>query len=74
MKKRTVHNSTLAIGGVQLEDEEERVEVLQLIYSRKASTKTFNIHVPAMPERYDVMNALLQDEYINEYSGTIRSY
>ena len=49
----------------KLQDEEERAEVLQLIYSKKAGTKTFNIHVPEMPERYDVMNALLQDEYID---------
>jgi uncharacterized protein with ParB-like and HNH nuclease domain len=49
----------------QLEDEEERAEVLQLIYSKKAGIKTFNIHVPEMPERYDVMNALLQDEYMD---------
>jgi len=59
----------------QLEDEEERAEVLQLIYSKKAGTKTFNIHVPEMPERYDVMNALLQDEYmdVSKHSETIRN-
>ena len=59
----------------QLEDEEERAEVLQLIYSKKAGTKTFNIHVPEMPERYDVMNALLQDEYmdVTKHSETIRN-
>lgn len=58
-----------------LEDEEERAEVLQLIYSKKAGTKTFNIHVPEMPERYDVMNALLQDEYmdVTKHSETIRN-
>lgn len=59
----------------QLEDEEERAEVLQLIYSKKAGMKTFNIHVPDMPERYDVMNALLQKEYmdVTKYSETIRN-
>jgi uncharacterized protein with ParB-like and HNH nuclease domain len=59
----------------QLEDEEERAEVLQLIYSKKAGTKTFNIHVPDMPERYDVMNSLLQDEYmdVTKHSETIRN-
>ena len=59
----------------QLEDEEERAEVLQLIYSKKAGTKTFNIHVPEMPERYDVMNALLQREYmdVTKHSETIRN-
>jgi len=59
----------------QLEDEEERAEVLQLIYSKKAGTKTFNIHVPEMPERYDVMNALLQDDYmdVSKHSETIRN-
>lgn len=59
----------------QLEDEEERAEVLQLIYSKKAGTKTFNIHVPEMPERYDVMNALLQNEYmdVTKHSETIRN-
>ena len=59
----------------QLEDEEERAEVLQLIYSKKAETKTFNIHVPEMPERYAVMNALLQDEYmdVTKHSETIRN-
>jgi uncharacterized protein with ParB-like and HNH nuclease domain len=59
----------------QLEDEEERAEVLQLIYSKKAGTKTFNIHVPEMPERYDVMNALLQGEYmdVSNHSETIRN-
>jgi uncharacterized protein with ParB-like and HNH nuclease domain len=59
----------------QLEDVEERAEVLQLIFSKKAGTKTFNIHVPEMPERYDVMNALLQDEYmdVSKHSETIRN-
>jgi hypothetical protein len=59
----------------QLEDEEERAEVLQLIYSKKAGTKTFNIHVPEMPERYDVMNALLQDQYmdVSKHAETIRN-
>ncbi len=59
----------------QLEDEEERAEVLQLIYSKKAGTKTFNIHVPEMPERYTVMNALLQDEYfdVSQHAETIRN-
>ena len=59
----------------QLEDEEERAEVLQLIYSKKAGTKTFNIHVPEMPHRYDVMNALLQNEYmdVTNHSETIRN-
>lgn len=59
----------------QLQDEEERVEVLQLIYSKKAGTKTFNIHVPEMPERYSVMNALLLNEYmdVSNQSETIRN-
>ena len=59
----------------QLEDEEERAEVLQLIYSKKAGTKTFNIHVPEMPHRYDVMNALLQNVYmdVTNHSETIRN-
>jgi uncharacterized protein with ParB-like and HNH nuclease domain len=59
----------------QLQDEEERAEVLQLIYSKKAGTKTFNIHVPEMPERYDVMNTLLQNEYmdVSKHSETIRN-
>jgi len=59
----------------RLQDEEERAEVLQLIYSKKAGTKTFNIHVPEMPDRYEVMNALLQDEYldISNSSETIRN-
>ena len=58
-----------------LEDEEERAEVLQLIYSKKAGTKTFNIHVPEMPERYNVMNALLQNEYmdVSKQSESIRN-
>lgn len=57
----------------QLSDEEERAEVLQLIYSKKAGIKTFNIHVPDMPERYDVMNALLKNEYmdVTNHSETI---
>ena len=59
----------------QLEDEEERAEVLQLIYSKKAGTKTYNIHVPEMPERFDVMNALLQKEYmdVTKHSETIKN-
>jgi uncharacterized protein with ParB-like and HNH nuclease domain len=59
----------------QLEDEEERAEVLQLIYSKKAGTKTYNIHVPEMPERFDVMNALLQKEYmdVSKHSETIKN-
>ena len=59
----------------QLEDEEERAEVLQLIYSKKAGSKTFNINVPEMPERYDVMNALLQGEYmdVTKQPETIRN-
>ena len=59
----------------QLEDVEERAEVLQLIHSKKAGTKTFNIHVPELPERYDVMNALLQNEYmdVSNHSETIKN-
>ena len=59
----------------QLEDEEERAEVLQLIYSKKAGTKTYNIHVPEMPERFDVMNALLQNQYmdVSKHSETIKN-
>ena len=59
----------------QLEDEEERAEVLQLIYYKKAGTKTYNIHVPEMPERFDVMNALLQKEYmdVSKHSETIKN-
>jgi len=59
----------------QLEDEEERAEVLQLIYSKKAGTKTYNIHVPEMPERFDVMNSLLQKEYmdVSKHSETIKN-
>lgn len=59
----------------KLEDLEERAEVLQLIYSKKAGSKTFNIHVPEMPERHDVMNALLQGEYmdVTNHSETIRN-
>ncbi len=58
-----------------LVDEEERAEVLQLIYSKKAGTKTFNIHVPEMPERYDVMNALLYKHQmdVSKHSETIRN-
>jgi len=58
-----------------LTDEEERAEVLQLIYSRRAGAKTFNIHVPEMPERYDVMNALLKNEYldVSKQDETIRN-
>jgi uncharacterized protein with ParB-like and HNH nuclease domain len=59
----------------QLQDTEEKAEVLQLIFSRRAGTKTFNIHVPEMPERYDVMNALLQNEYmdVSKQPETIRN-
>jgi uncharacterized protein with ParB-like and HNH nuclease domain len=59
----------------QLDDEEERAEVLQLIYSKKAGTKTYNIHVPEMPERFDVMNSLLQKEYmdVSKHSETIKN-
>lgn len=59
----------------KLENEEERAEVLQLIYSRKAGAKTFNIHVPEMPERYYVMNALLHNEYmdVTKHSETTRN-
>jgi len=59
----------------QLEDEEERAEVLQLIYSKKAGTKTYNIHVPEMPERFDVMNALLQNQHmdVSKHSETIKN-
>jgi len=58
-----------------LENEKERADVLPLIYSRRAGEETFNIHVPEMPERYDVMNALLQDEYmdVTKHSETIRN-
>ncbi len=59
----------------KLEDEEERAEVLQLIYSLRAGTKTFNIHVPEMPERYMVMTALFRNEYfdVSANSETIRN-
>lgn len=58
-----------------LEDEKERADVLPLIYSRKAGTETFNIHVPEMPERYAVMNALLQNEYmdVSKQAETIKN-
>lgn len=58
-----------------LEEEKERADVLPLIYSRKAGSETFNIHVPEMPERYTVMNALLQNEYldVSNYGETIRN-
>lgn len=58
-----------------LEEEKERADVLPLIYSRKAGTETFNIHVPEMPERYAVMNALLVGEYmdVSKQSETIRN-
>lgn len=58
-----------------LENEKERADVLPLIYSRRAGEETFNIHVPEMPERFDVMNALLQDEYmdVTKHSETIRN-
>ena len=58
-----------------LEEEKERADVLPLIYSRKAGTETFNIHVPEMPERYAVMNALLQGEYmdVSKQAETIRN-
>ena len=58
-----------------LENEKERADVLPLIYSRRAGEETFNIHVPEMPERYDVMNALLLDEYmdVTKHSETIRN-
>jgi hypothetical protein len=44
----------------QLKDDEDKAEVLQLIYSKKAGSKTFNIHVPEMPERDKIMTALLK--------------
>lgn len=58
-----------------LADSEENSEVLQMIYSRKAGTKTFNIHVPELPEREAVMNALLQDVYFDptDKSETVRN-
>lgn len=58
-----------------LEDEEERAEVLNLIYSKRAGTKTFNIDVPEMPERSAVMNALLKKEYmdVSKHPETIRN-
>jgi uncharacterized protein with ParB-like and HNH nuclease domain len=58
-----------------LEEEKERADVLPLIYSRKAGTETFNIHVPEMPERYAIMNSLLQNEYvdISKQAETIRN-
>jgi uncharacterized protein with ParB-like and HNH nuclease domain len=58
-----------------LENEKERADVLPLIYSRRAGVETFNIHVPEMPERYDVMNTLLKDEYmdVTKQSETIRN-
>jgi uncharacterized protein with ParB-like and HNH nuclease domain len=60
-----------------LQDEEDRAEVLQLIYSKKAGTRTFNIHVPEMPERDKVMNALLKPEEepfdLNDQPETVRN-
>lgn len=46
-----------------------------MIYSRRAGEETFNIHVPEMPERYDVMNTLLHNEYmdVTQRSETIRN-
>jgi uncharacterized protein with ParB-like and HNH nuclease domain len=59
----------------RLEDEEERADVLQLVYSKKAGEKTFNINVPEMPERHEVMNILLQDKFmdVSGSSETIRN-
>jgi uncharacterized protein with ParB-like and HNH nuclease domain len=58
-----------------LTDEEERAEVLQLIYSRRAGSKTFNIHVPEVPERHAVMEALLNNTYLDvtNHSETVRN-
>lgn len=58
-----------------LENEKERADILPLIYSRRAGEETFNIHVPEMPERYDVMNTLLHNEYmdVTQRSETIRN-
>lgn len=58
-----------------LENEKERADILPLIYSRRAGEETFNIHVPEMPERYDVMNALLHNKYmdVTQRSETIRN-
>ncbi len=36
-----------------------------MIYSKKAGTKTFNIHVPDLPQREAVMNALLKGDYFD---------
>jgi len=49
----------------RLQQEQERADVLPLIYSRQVGVNTFNIHVPEMPERYTVMNALLKNEYLD---------
>lgn len=59
----------------QLADTDDKGEVLQMIYSKKAGTKTFNIHVPDLPEREAVMNALLQDVYFDpsDKSETVRN-
>lgn len=56
-------------------DEKEKADVLPLIYSRKAGQETFNIHVPEMPERYTVMNALLNGSTldISNQPETIRN-
>ncbi|MEO8148554.1 MAG: DUF262 domain-containing protein [Bacteroidia bacterium] len=58
-----------------LNDVEEKAEVLQLIYSLRAGTRTFNINVPEMPARNNVMNALLHNEYfdITNEAETIRN-
>ena len=48
-----------------IKDVEESAEVLQLIYSKKAGSKTFNIHVPEVPERHTIMTALLKKEEVD---------
>ncbi len=58
-----------------LDDLDEKSQVLQLVFSLRAGKRTFNIHVPEMPERYAVMTALLKDEYmdISKQSETIKN-
>lgn len=60
-----------------LKDDEDRSEVLQLIYSKKSGAKTFNIHVPEMPEREKVMGALLKPDEepfdLTEQPETVRN-
>lgn len=58
-----------------LEDERERSDVLPMIYARRMGVNTFNIHVPDLPQREAVMNALLKGEVFDPVgsSETIRN-